>query len=128
MDLEVVVEEMTQMMTMIPTQGMMTMAGILIEELLVILEGALEEVIHLEEVFPFQEETHHQETIPVMDMIPGDTQDFHLLGFQEGMEIPQDPQGLKGQVGIQEEEEDFLFIFLILMLDQIHHHFSSCLT
>ena len=125
MDLEVVVEEM---MTMIPTQGMMTMAGILIEELLVILEGALEEVIHLEEVFPFQEETHHQETISVMDLIPGDTQDFHLLVFQEGMEIPQGPQGIQGQVGIQEEEEDFLFIFLILMLDQIHHHFSSCLT
>ena len=121
-------EEMTQMMTMILTQGMMTMAGILIEELLVILEGALEEVIHLEEVFPFQEETHHQETISVMDLIPGDTQDFHLLVFQEGMEIPQGPQGIQGQVGIQEEEEDFLFIFLILMLDQIHHHFSSCLT
>ena len=124
MDLEVAVEEITQMMTMIPTQGIMTMAGILMEELLVILEGALEEVFHLEEVFPFQEETHHQETISVMDLIPGDTQDFHLLVFQEGLEIPQDPQGLKGQVEIQEE----LFIFLILMLDQVYHHFSSCLT
>ena len=121
MNLEVVVEEM---MTMIQTQGIMIITGILLEELLVILEGALEEVIHLEEVFPFQEETHHQETISVMDLIPGDTQDFHLLVFQEGMEILQDPQGLKGQVEIQEE----LFIFLILMLDQIHHHFSSCLT
>ena len=88
------------------------------------LEGDLEEVIHLEEGFPIQEEIHHQETISVMDLNPGETQDFPILVFQGGLEIPQDHQGLKGQVGIQEE----LFMFLILMLDQIHHHFSSCLT
>ena len=76
-------EEMTQMM----------MTGILIEELLVILEGALEEMIHLEGVFPFQEETHNQVTIPVMDMVIGDTQDVYLLGF------PGDPSGTQGLGG-----------------------------
>ena len=61
--------------------------------------GALEEVIHLEDVIPFQKETHHQETISVMDLLPGDTQDFHLLVFQEGMEEAQEKIG-----GTLEEE------------------------
>ena len=112
MDLEVVVEVMTQMMILVTTQeiqGMITMAGILLEGLQVILiimgevhlEEALE-VIHLEEVFPSQEETHLQEIISVMDMLPGDTQDFQILVLQEEMGILQGPQGPQGQVWIQE--------------------------
>ena len=102
-------EVMIHIMIIVTTQeiqGMITMAGILLEELLIILEEILLEealeVIHLEEVFPSQEETHLQETISVMDMLLGDTQDFQILVFQEEMGILHDPQGLQGQVWIQE--------------------------
>ena len=88
MDLEVVEEEMT----MIQTQGIVIMTGILIEGLLISLEGALEEMIHLEEGFPIQVEILHQETI-FLDLIPGGTQEFHILGFQGGLEVPQDRSG-----------------------------------
>ena len=117
MDLEVVEEEMT----MIQTQGIMIITGILIEGLLISLEGALEGMIHLE----VQVEILHQEDF--LDLIPGGTQEFHFLVGQGGLEVQgglEDHQGLKGQVEIQEE----LFMFLMLMLHQIHHHYSSCLT
>ena len=116
MDLDVAEEEMT----MIQTQGIMIITGILIEGLLISLEEALEGMIHLE----VQVEILHEEDF--LDLIPGVTQGFHFLVRQGGLEVQEglgDQQGLKGQVETQE-----LFIFLILMLDQSHHHFSSSLT
>ena len=86
---------------------------------------ALAEMIHLEA----QGEILHKGDF--LDLITG-VQEFHsLVGqgdleVQEGLEVQVglgDQQGLKGQVETQE-----LFIFLILMLDQSHHHFSSSLT
>ena len=69
---EEVVVVMILMMRMISIQEMMTIVGILIEGLLITLEGHLEEVILLEEVFHFQEEIHPLVTISVVAMIPGD--------------------------------------------------------
>ena len=118
--------EMTLMM-MISIQGMMTIVGILIEGLLITLEGHLEEVILLEEVFHFQEEIHPLETISVVAMIPRDISDIHILAFQEGMEALLELLDLLDLlVGIQ--EGDILSIFLILTQDQNHHHFSNSLV
>ena len=68
---------MIQMMVLI--QEMMTMEDILIEGVLVPLEGHLGEVILLEEIFPFLEGIHPLVTTLVGDMIPGDIMDIHLV-------------------------------------------------
>ena len=102
-DLEVVEEEMT----MIQTQGIIIITGILMEGLLISLEGDLEQMIHL----GFQVEILHQEDF--LDLIPGGTQEFHFLVGQGDLEVQvglEDQQGIQGQMETQE-----FCIFLILM-------------
>ena len=120
---------MILMMMMLSLQEMMNISDILIEGVLITLEGHLGEVILLEEIFHFLEEIHPLVTISVGAMIPGDILDIHILAFQEGMEALLDLlDPLDLLVEIQEVEGDILSIFLILTQDQNHHHFSNSLV
>ena len=105
-------------------QDIMTMVNILLEGAQGPLEEHLGVMILQVGIFPFLEGIHLL-VITLEDMIPGDIMDFHLviLDFLEEMEdLLLDPLVL-----LETQEEEFLFIFLTLILGLNHHHFSNSL-
>ena len=101
--IQIIIQEiqMVIMLASIPLEELQDCLGLLAVLRKIHLEEILEE-IHLEEAFLFQGEIHLQVIIPVMDMLPGDTQDFQTLVSQETQEMGVLQEEAQGQVWVQE--------------------------